>query len=176
MYSMWNLNFATDKIRILSYDIMDWSLQYSGLTYLLSPNTPSPFTPPTSPEKTKKTKKKKQRKKKKNNQTFKGNIQNFRVEISVPVVLLYGGLYFLAPFIQSIGIVFIESKLHTSSLTPWSAPLSSSFVTTSVWPFCAARWSGVASTCRRKNNDLNILCQLLIRCLLFFVTFHCPIY
>ena len=102
--------------------------------------------------------------------------RRYWVEISVPVILLYGRFYFLAAFIQSIGIVFIESKLHTFVLTPWSAPLSSSFVTTSVWPFCAARWSGVQSSCRRKNNDLNILCQLIIRRLLFFVTFHCPIY
>ena len=98
------------------------------------------------------------------------------VEISVPVVLLYGWLYFLAAFIQSIGIVFFESKLHTFPLTPWSAPLSSSFVTTSVWPLSAARWSGVQSYCRRKNNDLNIVSRLLFRHLLFFVTFHCPIY
>ena len=98
------------------------------------------------------------------------------VEISVPVVLLYGRLYFLAAFIQSIGIVFIKSKLNTFVLTPWSAPLSSSFVTTSVWPLSAARWSGVQSNWRRKNNDLNILCQLLITLHLFFVTFHCPIY
>ena len=93
--------------------------------------------------------------------------RRYWVEISVPVILLYGRFYFLAAFIQSIGIVFIESKLHTFILTPWSAPFSISFVTTSVWPF---------SSCRRKNNDLNILCQLIIRRLLFFVTFHCPIY
>ena len=35
----------TDKIRILSYDVMDWSLQYSGITYFF-PNPPSPSPPP----------------------------------------------------------------------------------------------------------------------------------
>ena len=50
-----------------------------------------------------------------------------------------------------------DCQLHTFSLTPWSAPLSSSFVTISVWPFNAARWSGVQSSCKRKNNDINTL-------------------
>ena len=141
---------------------MDWRLQYSGITYLLFPNIPSPFLPSPPP-------KKKEYKKHTQNiralsvlhttflyfitshffckfpitdytysSTFRMNfykrenwlkllqpqkvaieyqttfeednsMYSYRmnwIEISVPVVLLYGRLHFLAAFIQSIGIVY----------------------------------------------------------------------